>query len=457
MPYYQRNLRFILFIILPILGFLLGWSLNEKHGEQPLLQINKLNKEENFTDKIIKDKKINFFKKTKPKDVDLDIFWEIWNTMETNFLYNENLNTSEQVYGATRGLVKSLNDPYTTFMSPTETAKFEESINGEFEGIGAEIGIKDDQLQVVSPLKGSPAEKSGLLAGDIIYKINDEVSYDISIEEAILKIRGPKGEKVTLTVIRKDIKKPLEIVIVRDNIILHSVEWEMKDSIAYLSISQFGNNTQKEFQEAISEILLESPEGIIIDLRNNGGGLLDVCIKTLTEFIKEKVVVKTKGRKMGNTGDYITGRDGAFLSLPMIVLVNEGSASASEIFAGAIQDYNRGLIIGNKTFGKGSVQNFMSFADGSSLKITIAEWLTPKGRSIHKEGITPDEIIEVTENDIENEIDPVLNRALDLIGSDEMTELLNKSSKNISNTGSLKETLEKTEPTDDEQDSPTED
>ncbi len=435
MPHYQRNIRFILFIILPILGFILGWSLNEKHDKsQPISKITEttIKKEENLKNK--------FFKKTKPKDVDLDIFWEVWNTAESNFLYNDRLKTSEQVYGATKGLIKSLGDPYTVFMSPDETTKFEESMNGEFEGIGAEIGIKNDQLTIISPLKGSPAEKSGLLSGDIIYKINDEVSYDLSVEEAVLKIRGPKGEKVTLTILRKDIKKPLEIVIVRDNIVLHSVEWEMKDSTAYLSISQFGNTTEKEFQEAISEILLESPTGIIIDLRNNGGGLLNVCIKTLTEFIKEKIVVKTRGRKIGNTGDYITGRDGAFLNIPTIILVNEGSASASEIFAGAIQDYKRGLIIGNKTFGKGSVQNLISFADGSSLKITISEWLTPNGRSIHEKGITPDEIIETTEEDFENNIDPVLERALDLIGSDEMKSILEKSSNKINNSEKIEST-----------------
>lgn len=447
MPHYQRNIRFILFIILPILGFLLGWSLSEKNSQKPMpISINMENEENKKTSDLVEKKKVNFFKKTDPKDVDLDLFWEIWNTMEANFLYNENLDAPTQIYGATKGLVKSLGDPHTIFMTPDENAQFEESMNGEFEGIGAEIAIKESQLTIMSPIKGSPAEKSGLQPGDIIYKINDEISHDLSIEEAVLKIRGPKGEKVTLTIIREDVKKPLEIVIIRDSIILHSVEWEMKGKSAYINISQFRNGTLKEFQEAIAEILLESPDGIIVDLRNNGGGLLDVCIKTLTEFIKEKVVVKTKGRKLGDTGDYITGRDGAFLNTPLIILVNEGSASASEIFAGAIQDYERGLILGETTFGKGSVQNIISFPDGSSLKITVAEWLTPNGRSIHNEGITPDEMIEMTIDDIENKIDPVLNRALDLINSEEMSQLIS-SPNNISEEKEGEEILEKTEET----------
>lgn len=422
MPHFERNIRLIRFIILPILGFLLGWTLSQKNSRVPT---NVSTKEEiKLEEKKIPllEKSTHFFKKKEAKNVDLDIFWETWNAMEANFLYQENLNTKDQIYGSTKGLVKSLSDPYTVFMSPQETQEFDESINGEFEGIGAEISIRDDQLTIVAPLKGSPAEKSGLKPGDIIYKIDDETSFGMTIEEAVMKIRGPKGGKVTLTVLRKEEKKPIEIVIVRDNIVIYSVEWEMKDSIAVITISQFGSNVTKEFLDIVSEVLLESPRGVIVDLRNNGGGLLDACVKILSDFLSEKVVVKTKGRKFGDTGDLMSGRDGAFLDMPLVVLTNEGSASASEIFAGAIQDHNRGLVLGEKTFGKGSVQNVIPLSDGSSLKVTIAEWLTPNGRSIHKEGIEPDEIIELSKEDEEN--DPVMQRALDLVGTEEMTQIL---------------------------------
>lgn len=443
MPHYQRNIRFILFIILPILGFLLGWSLSQKNHQPSHTKNIVTNNDVKKDDQIVESKKLNFFKKAKPRDVDLDIFWETWETMDANYLYNDNLKAKDQVYGATKGLVKSLGDPYTVFMTPEENTKFEESMNGTFEGIGAEIAIKEDQLTIVAPLKGSPAEKAGLRSGDIIYKIDDDVSHDLTIEEAVLKIRGPKDEKVTLTVLRESLNKPLDVVIIRDNIVINSVEWEMKDDIAYIEISQFGNGVVKEFHEAVSEILLKSPNGIIVDLRNNGGGLLDACIKILSEFVKEEVVVKTKGRKFGDTGDHITGRDGAFLNTPLIILVNQGSASASEIFAGAIQDYERGLILGEKTFGKGSVQNLISFPDGSSLKVTIAEWLTPKGRSIHNEGISPDETIEITEIDFENKVDPVLDRAMELMNTDEMKSLIaNDVAKDTSNQGDENENLD---------------
>ncbi|MCK5460683.1 S41 family peptidase [Candidatus Gracilibacteria bacterium] len=424
MPHYERNIRFILFLILPILGFILGWSLSQKNSEylpSDALTIEIKNKDSLEIPKI---ESLNIFRKTEPKNVDLDVFWETWNAMEANFLHQDRLETKEQIYGATKGLVKSLDDPYTVFMTPKENQEFEESINGEFEGIGAEITIKDDQLTIVSPLKGSPAEKSGLKPGDMIFKIDGEQSFGLSIEEAVMKIRGPKGEKVTLTVIRKEQKKPIDIVIVRDNIIIHAVEWEKKDDIAIITISQFGNSAMKEFQEIASEILLESPRGIIVDLRNNGGGLLDICVKVLTEFLEESVVVKTKGLKFGDTGDLMSGRGGSFLDIPLVVLGNEGSASASEIFMGAIQDHNRGLFLGEKTFGKGSVQNVIPLSDGSSLKVTIAEWLTPNGRSINKEGIHPDEKIERTNEDYENNFDPAMERALDLVGTDEMIQIL---------------------------------
>ena len=200
MVHYQRNINFILFLILPLIGFLLGWTLSQKDTVQKQAindDIPAVNAELNESPK---GKAV--YKKTEPKNVDLDILWETWNAMEANFLDLEALKTQDQVYGATKGLVESLDDAYTVFMSPKENAEFEESLQGEFEGIGAEIAIREDQLTVVTPLKGSPAEKAGLKSKDIIYKIDDELSHDLNIEEAVLKIRGPKGEKVTLTVIR---------------------------------------------------------------------------------------------------------------------------------------------------------------------------------------------------------------------------------------------------------------
>lgn len=429
MPHYERNIRLILFLILPILGFLLGWSLSQKTSDNQKTTpvtvkvetgVNTI--EQDLIDELKPEIKL-IRRNDKARDVDLSLFWETWNLLEENYLHKDKFQVGSQIYGAAKGLVDSLEDPYTIFMTPEETEKFEESISGEFEGIGAEIGVRKGNLVIVTPIKGSPAELAGIKSGDVIFKIDGETTHGMSIEEAVTNIRGPKGEKVVLTVLREEEKNPIDITIVRDNIVLKNLEWRMQEDVAVLTVSQFGTELVREFRDAMSEILLQKPRGIVIDLRNNGGGLLDACVKIASEFLDEQVIVRTKGRKFGDSGNIMSGRDGAFLDTPVIVLVNKGSASASEIFAGAIQDHHRGLILGEKTFGKGSVQNVIPLSDGSSLKVTIAEWLTPDGKSIHEEGIEPDEVIE-TDSDNE-EADPVLERALELVGTDQMQSLLN--------------------------------
>ena len=429
MPHYKRNIQFLLFIILPILSFLLGWSLNQQqHNAPTTLEINKkevIKKDNTFFPSI------KIHRKSDPKNVDLSLFWETWNNLDSNFLYKEKFSEDDQVNGAIKGLVMSLDDPYTVFMTAEENAEFEKSMSDEiFEGIGAEITVRKGQLMVVSPLRGSPAELAGLRAGDKIFTIDGEPSLKLSAEEAVTKIRGPKGEKVTLEVLREEEPKPVKITIVRDSIINKSLQWEMKEEFAVLTISQFGEELDKLFIEAIPDILLEKPSGIIIDLRNNGGGFLDTSIKVMNEFFDKKVLVTTKGRKIGQSGDLESDNGGAFLNIPVIILVNKGSASASEIFAGAFQDYNRGIVLGEQTFGKGVVQNVIPLSKGASLKVTVAEWLTPFGRSINKEGIHPDIESVQTLDDYDNGDDPVLEEAINILNEKGRYELIIKEKAN---------------------------
>jgi carboxyl-terminal processing protease len=427
MPHYKRNLRFLLFLVFPVLAFLLGWSLNQQQNQRSSIPTATNTPTEVSTTKEVKNflDPIKLRRRSDPRDVDLSAFWEVWNTLDSNFLYQDRFKTQDQIYGATKGLVASLNDPYTVFMTPTETNDFEESMSGEFEGIGAEIAIKKNRLTVVTPLKGTPAELAGLRSGDRILKIDTLSTFDMSINDAITKIRGPRGQKVVLTVERDGDTQPHEITIVRDTIVVNDFSWKMQEGIAVLEITQFGTELVSQFSTALPSILLEKPKGIIVDLRNNGGGLLDASVKVLDQFFGEQVLVTTNGRQIGQVEDLQSKRGGAFLETPVIILINRGSASASEIFAGAMQDTHRGLILGEQSFGKGSVQNVIPMSGGASLKVTIAEWLTPNGRSIHDEGITPDIEATRTREEFEKNEDPVMERAFELFGSEEMQQVLN--------------------------------
>ena len=348
------------------------------------------------------------------KKADFGIFWDAWKIVENK--YNlEPLDYQEMVHGAIEGMVYSLGDPYTVFLDPEESEIFDEDMKGSFSGIGAEIGFRDKLLTVIAPLKDSPAENAGILSGDKILKVDGEEIVGMSIDKAVSLIRGEKGTKVKLTIARDGLDELKEIEIIRDTIILKTVEWEIRENnIAHIEISQFKEETTFELDDKIDDILAIGPNGIIIDLRNNTGGYVKTVKEIAGRFLDrgevvfienysdEKIMHRTIGSKR-------------FFDVPIVVLINEGSASASEILAGAFRDNMGVKLVGKKTFGKGSVQQVEYLKDGSSIKITVAEWLTPNEISINKNGIEPDYEVEMTIEDYENDRDPQLEKAIEIL------------------------------------------
>lgn len=358
-------------------------------------------------------------KACRPETLDFSLFWEAYNTLKQNFINPEKIDDQKIIYGAIEGMAKTLDDPYTAFFNPAEAKKFEQDLKGSFDGIGVEIGIKKNQLTIVAPLKDTPGQKAGLKAGDAILRIDGKDTADMTTDEAVNLIRGQKGTDVTLTIYRDGWNKSKDIKITRDTIVIPSMEWEIKNGdVAYVHIHQFGATLPADFKKAVIEILSSQAKKIVLDLRNNPGGYLDASqdiagwflekgkVVTIESFGKNKEQVIYKSEGSGNFADY-----------PVVVLINEGTASASEILAGALRD-NRGIkLIGQKSFGKGSVQEMIDLYGGSFLKITIAKWLTPNGVSISDFGLTPDIAVEITDNDLASEKDPQLDKALEIVRS----------------------------------------
>ncbi len=344
-------------------------------------------------------------------DVEFKLFWEVWSSLKSRY-YQQPLKDKDLFYGALSGLASGTGDPYTTFFEPQAAEDFDQSIQGSFGGIGAEIGMKKEVIQIVAPLADTPAEKAGLLAGDIIAKINGEETVGMSVDQAVHKIRGERGTSVVLSIYRSAAKKPLfDVSVIRDVIRITSVKSKMLDQgIAYVEITSFNADTGDRLEIAIDKLLRDHPKGFILDLRNDPGGLLDQAQRVAAFWVGDQVVVKE--RRQGKIFEELRGVGTARLKdIPTIVLVNQGSASASEIVAGALQDYRVAKLVGTKTFGKGSVQELHDLSDGSAIKITIAEWLTPKERTIHKTGLEPDITVEQTPEDYAAKRDPVLDRA----------------------------------------------
>jgi carboxyl-terminal processing protease len=347
--------------------------------------------------------------------IDLSLFWEVWQTLDEKYIHEDALDEEFMVYGAVKGMVNSLDDPFTIYLDPRETDEFKDSLNGSLHGVGAELTVRDYNLVVVSPLKNSPAEKAGLKSGDIVYKVDGEIASEMTLYQAIMSIRGESGTEVVLSIMRDGVEDPFDISIIREQIDLESVSMEdLSDGIFLVSINQFSDDTKSELSEKLSKILLAEPKGLVMDLRYNGGGYLDISVDILSEFLSDqKEVVTMKRKKENDTEKVFVYGNPRIPDLPLIVLINEGSASASEIVAGAIQDHDRGVIMGEQSFGKGTVQEVETFSDGSSLRLTIAEWFTPAGRSIDGVGITPDIIVGFDdEGDFDDDYDPQLDEAV---------------------------------------------
>ena len=352
----------------------------------------------------------------KPTGVDFSLFWDTWKIVEEKYVDRLKLNPQEMIYGAISGMLRALGDPYTLFLPPQETKKFKEDMQGSFEGIGAEISIRKGVLIIIAPLEGSPAKRAGLLPQDKILKINETAASDLNIDEAVNLIRGPKETEVKLLILRDEWSEPKEIKITREAIQIPVLKWELKDSnIAYIQFYHFTENASFEFQKTVQEILASNAKSIILDLRNNPGGYLETSVDIASWFLPKNEIVAIED--FGNDKK-IEYRSKGYLKLanfPLVVLVNSGSASASEIVAGALRDIRGIKLVGEKTFGKGSVQEMEQLASGSSLKITIAKWLTPSGKSIMEEGLEPDIKIEMTKEDFDANRDPQLDKALEML------------------------------------------
>lgn len=395
--FFRSHGRILLFIILAVFaaGFIIG-----RASKAPVSLIEGV---------VLKDL-------GQPSTVDFSIFWDAWRLLEEK-AFTKDLNRGEMVYGAISGMVRSVKDPYTVFMPPEEAKKFEDDISGFFEGIGAEIGTRKGQLVVIAPLEGTPADRAGIRAGDKILKIDDTDTIDLTLDQAVSRIRGKRGTEVTLLILRDDwdVSKPIKIT--RDVIEIPTLKLEFKENkIAHLKLFHFNEKAGEEFARAVQRMKKEGAMKLILDLRNNPGGFLEIAQEIAGWFVERGgiVTIEDFGGKRSNI-EYRSAGNALLANMPTILLVNEGSASASEILAGALRDHLQIILVGEKTFGKGSVQELQKLRDGSSLKVTVAKWLTPNGALINGEGLQPDVVVEMKSEDIDEDKDPQLEKALEML------------------------------------------
>ena len=369
---------------------------------------------------------------------ELRTFTEVLSLIKKNYV--EEVDDKKIIYGAIKGMLNTL-DPHSSFMPPKVFKEMQIETKGKFAGLGIQIGIKDGILTVIAPIEGTPAYKAGIKAGDKIVKINGESTKGIGLYDAVTKLRGPKGTSVTISIMRKGWKEPRDFTIVRDIIKIQSVKSKViEDGIGYVKIIQFKEETAIDLKKALKELDEKNINSLILDLRNNPGGLLNVSVDVLSQFLPpNKLVVYIKGRQ-GKRIEYFTNDKMPKYDYPMVVLVNEGSASASEIVAGALKDWGRALILGTQTFGKGSVQTVIPLSDGSGLRLTTAMYYTPKGKSIQTTGIMPDVVVEPVVQ--KGETKRRVIREQDLERHLENYQIMEKQEQQKEKTSSEKETLQ---------------
>lgn len=386
--YTKTYVLFVAFIVVFSLGVLLGQY--EKKEPAPVVSHN-------------------------GSEMDFRTFWQAWDFVEKSFV--EQPVAKEDLYhGAIAGSVASLGDPYSVFLDPETSERFQRELAGSFEGIGAEIGIKNETLTIIAPLEGTPAQQAGLLAGDMVLAVDGLDTASMNLDYAVSLIRGEKGTDVVLTVLSKGEDEVHEVTITRDTIVVESVRFEvLPGGIAHLKLMNFNQRSDSEFQDAIRNILDQDTRGLVLDLRNNPGGYLEDAIYVASFWVKNGKMVVSERFSDGQLREYRARGRALLGQVPTVVLINEGSASGAEIVAAALQDHDLATVVGETSFGKGSVQEVKEFEDGSSLKLTVAKWLTPSGAEINGEGVAPDEEVELTREDYDNDRDPQLDRALEIL------------------------------------------
>ncbi|MFZ3057870.1 MAG: S41 family peptidase [Minisyncoccales bacterium] len=351
--------------------------------------------------------------------IDFSLLKKVWDQVSTDYVDPGKIDKTKMTYGAIAGMVEAIGDPYTEFYNPEEAKKLEEDLAGSFEGIGLQIGVKDDQIIAISPIKGTPAEKAGLRPGDLILAVDKTPTTGLSVDEVVNIIRGPKDTKVILTISREE-TGTRDIEITRAVIKVPSMDYEIKEladgkKIAHITLYQFSDSSSQDFKNSAIDILNNNVSGIILDVRSNPGGLVNQATSIAGWFLERGQLIVIEKDKNGEQIELKSNGPSNFASLPIVVLINDGSASASEILAGALKDDRQIPIIGTKSFGKGTVQQITSLDDGSSLKITTAKWYTPSGVAIQDTGIEPDIKVDLTQEDYDQNKDPQFDKAMEEI------------------------------------------